>query len=158
MVRYTSVLFSQEDAMKIFGVAEFDPGNDESTFPYPYRGSICCKGKDGTGKPHPFRIPFAWWSKHKIFMVKSGNPNNSKLCLMHNHTTSAMELDGCQYITSQINLTKDEVSSIHTLSNHYHWGVSSPRGLIHRVPQENLLHRFNSPIHGTINVHDVWRR
>ena len=58
-----------------------------------------------------------------------------------------MELDGCQYITSQINLTKYEVSSIHTLSNHYHWGVSSPIGLIHRVPQENLLHRFNSPIH-----------
>ena len=35
MVRYTPVIFSQEDVMKIFSVAVFDPGNDEKTFPYP---------------------------------------------------------------------------------------------------------------------------
>ena len=116
MVRYTSVLFSQKDAMKIFGVDEFDPGNYEKTFPYPYRGSICCKGKYGDGNPCPFCIPFACWSKHIHFMVNSGNSEYSKLSLTHNHSTSGMEQDGYQYITSHHELTKDEVSLIHSFT------------------------------------------
>ena len=57
MVHYTPVIFSQEDVMRIFGVAVFDPGNDERTFPYPYCGSVCCKGKYGNFNPFPFVYP-----------------------------------------------------------------------------------------------------
>ena len=109
MVRYTSVIFSQEDAMNFFSVDVFNPGNDEKKSTYPYRDSICFKGKDGTGKPFPFRTPFDWWSKHNNSMVKSGNSENRKLCLTQNHAISGMELDGCQYITIHLELKNDEV-------------------------------------------------
>ena len=104
--------------MKIFGVAVFNPGNDENTFPYPYRGSIYCKDKYVTGKPCPFRIPVSWWSKHKHLMVNSGNLESRKLCITHNHAIYGMELDGCKYIISQLDLKKYEVSSIHTFGDH----------------------------------------
>ena len=114
LARKTASSFSREAAVKAFGSGQYQPSTNKKSHPFPRRGNYYCTFKSGDGKACPFHVPFSWFDKHNGYLIKPAK--GASLCLMHNHPPTGNGLDGCAYITSEVDLISDEIDAIHTLS------------------------------------------
>ena len=109
-VRKTPQSFKEHEAMKTFGVAQYDPNDARNPFPFPRRGSYNCNKTDGRGNDCPWHVPFSYKVGKAAYLVTKG------LCLQHNHRPPAAGLDGRTRVESIKELTKEEEKAICTLA------------------------------------------
>jgi hypothetical protein len=119
--RNSSDTIPEDEALKLFGVPQFEPPHDndgsEKPFKFPRRGHIKCNGKatdeDGRSIQCPYAVPYSYIAKLKAYQIRSGA---IRLCLEHNHPPTLEVLDGVDVVKRQIDLKPDEVEAIQTLS------------------------------------------